>query len=90
VANERERREMEPEAGWTGRMHDPTLRPGERPEPREGPAPGGSTQGVSGESRDVRTSGADVEGDGGADAGTGLEGATASDDETPRGASPPA
>lgn len=78
MANEREKREKDPDSGWTGQMHDPTLRPGEHGDTPEVPAPGGALQGNSELAADEST------------VGSGLAGATASDDERPSGASPPA
>ena len=78
MANEREKREQNPDSGWTGQMHDPALRPGEHGDAPEVPAPGGALQGNSELADDEST------------VGSGLAGATASDDEQPRGASPPA
>ena len=78
MANESERREQDPDSGWTGQMHDPTMQPGETGDAREAAVPGGAKQGGSRPS--------DEEGV----MGSGLEGATASDDEPPYGAAPPA
>ena len=90
MANEREQREQDPEGGWTGQMHDPTLRPGEHGDAPEAPAPGGSVQGAADlGARGTMEGGGAGEADGGP-VGSGLHGATASDDEPPRGASPPA
>ena len=90
MAYEREKREQDPEGGWTGRMHDPTLRPGEHGDAPEAAAPGGSSQGAADiGARGTMSGGAAGEGEPGV-SGSGLEGATASDDERPAGASPPA